>query len=180
LDESDEPTEGAPNIPGGVDRAEFYSLAYDESVRALTQQAGVLESIRSRAGLLITAANVVTALLATPAIRDRPGIGVGGWAAIIAFLVSMGLSLYILWPRGDWSFAFNANKLMSMIEGSNYDELWKLHRRLARLNQETIDDHRKRLDGMFRAFQLGAVLLVVEVVLWMLVLARVNVCGEVL
>ncbi len=160
--------------------SDFYALAYQESVRGLTQQASVLESIRTRSGLLITAANVVTALLATPAIRDRPGLGYGGWAAVLAFVLTMVASLFILWPRGRWSFALDAKKLIGMIEGPKYDELWKLHRRLAEVNQESIAEHGKRLDRMFLAFQAGAISLGVEVVLWVLVLAKITVNGEVL
>src|SRR5207249_393695 len=85
----------------------LYAVAYTESVRGVTQQAGVLDGARTRAGVLITAANVVTALLATPAIRDRPGgagLGPGGWLAIAAFVVSMASALYILWPWTGWRF----------------------------------------------------------------------------
>ncbi|HEU5203541.1 MAG TPA: hypothetical protein VFU17_04535 [Candidatus Limnocylindrales bacterium] len=173
-------TEVAQTGPVASDRSKFYELAYQESVRGLTQQAGVLESARTRSGLLITAANVVTALLATPAIRDRPGLGIGGWAAVVAFGVTMVASLYILWPRGRWSFAFDAKKLIEMIEGPKYDELWRLHKRLADLNQDSITAHRKRLGRMFVAFQIGAISLGVEVILWVLVLAKVTVNGEVL
>ena len=63
--------------PAGTDRDPFYS----------------------RAGLIITAANVVTALLATAAIRDRPGIGLGGWFAIAAFVIVMVLCLDVLAPQ---------------------------------------------------------------------------------
>jgi len=175
-----EPSEGGTALAEGEDRSDFYALAYQESVRGLTQQASVLESIRTRSGLLITAANVVTALLATPAIRDRPGLGYGGWAAVLAFVLTMVASLFILWPRGRWSFAFDATKLMGMIEGPKYDALWKLHRRLAEVNQESIFEHGKRLDRMFLAFQAGAILLGVEVVLWVLVLAKITVNGEAL
>jgi len=173
-------TQVAQAGPVVTDRSKFYELAYQESVRGLTQQAGVLESARTRSGLLITAANVVTALLATPAIRDRPGLGIGGWAAVIAFGVAMAASLYILWPRGRWSFAFEAKKLIEMIEGPKYDELWRLHRRLAELNQDSVTAHAKRLGRMFIAFEIGAISLGVEVVLWVLVLAKVSVNGEVL
>ena len=173
-----EPKLAATSEQSTEDRSEFYALAYQESVRGLTQQSGVLESARTRSGLLITAANVVTALLATPAIRDRPGLGIGGWAAILAFGLTMVASLYILWPRGRWSFAFDAKKLIEMIEGPKYDELWLLHRRLAELNQDSIVAHGRRLGRMFVAFEVGAVSLAIEVVLWVVVLAGLSLNGE--
>ena len=49
-----------------------YALAYQESVRGLTQQAGVVDNVRTRAGLLVTATSVVTALGSR---RSRRGDG---------------------------------------------------------------------------------------------------------
>src|SRR4051812_16520665 len=112
------------DIPAG--REELYEVAYNESVRGLTQQAGVLDNLRTRAGLLITAANVVTALLAAQAIANRPGIGLGGWAAIGAFVTCMALALYVLLPRGEWNFAFDAQAVVSIIEGKSEPSVARL------------------------------------------------------
>lgn len=173
---ADEATEGGFR----EGREEFYALAYQESVRGLTQQAGVLDNLRTRAGLLITAANVVTAFLAAQAITNRPGIGPGGTLAIAAFLVTMGLALYILLPKGEWNFAFDAKKLVTMIEGDRYSSIGALHRRLAELNEDSQTDNARKLDAMFVAFRLGCVALTVEVLLWVAVLGKVCINGVVL
>jgi hypothetical protein len=170
--------ENEPNVP--EERAPLYAIAYQESVRGLTQQAGVLDNARTRAGLLITAANVVTALLATQAIKDRPGLGPGGWLAIGFFLLSMALALYILWPRGSWNFAFDARELVRMIEPPSNYSVAQLHRRLALLNEESQEGNTARLRLMFKAFRWGCISLTAEVVLWVLVLAKWTVNGEVL
>jgi hypothetical protein len=161
-------------------REDYYALAYQESVRGLTQQAGVLDNVRTRAGLLITAANVVTALLATQAIGNRPGIGPGGGVAIGAFIVTMVLSLYILLPKGEWNFAFDAYKLHKMIEGEGYPSLGALQRRLARLNEDSQTANVTKLERMFSAFRWACVALTVEVIVWVVVLAKVTVCGVLL
>ncbi len=158
-------------------RDALYEVAYNESVRGLTQQAGVLDNLRTRAGLLITAANVVTALLAAQAIANRPGIGVGGWAAIGAFVACMALVLYVLLPWGDWNFAFDAQVVVAIIEGKSEPSIARLHRRLAFFNENSQQLNAARLKEMFSAFRWGCIALGVEVALWLVVLAKVNVCG---
>lgn len=92
-----------PTAP--ADRADLIAFAYSESVRSLSQQANVLDNIRTRAGLVITAANVVTALLAAPAIQSS-GLTLGGVLAFIAFAVVGALSVLILVPQKGWNFRF--------------------------------------------------------------------------
>jgi hypothetical protein len=159
------------------DRAPLYAVAYQESLRGLTQQAGVLDGARTRAGLLITAANVVTALLAGPAIKDRPGLGLGGWLAILAFIISMSLALYVIWPRRGWNFAFDAKAIIGMIDEPEKYSIATLHRRLAQLNEESWTTNAAMLDRIFEAFKWGCILLSVEVVLWVLVVAKTSIGG---
>lgn len=167
-----------PAVP--EDRKDMYALAYQESVRGLTQQAGVLDGVRTRAGLVITAANVVTAFLATPAIRDRPGgagVGPGGWVAIGLFVAVMVLALHILWPTHDWSFSFDARKIVGMIEGDKSYNLGGLQRRLAKLNEDSRDANETQIRSMFWDFKWACVALAAEVGVWVLVLAKVTVGG---
>lgn len=163
--------------PSDADRVTMFAAAYAESVRGLTQQAGVLESVRSRAGLLITAANVVTALLATPAIRDRPGIGAGGWLAIILFGLSMASAIYILLPWSKWHFAFDATKLTAKINASEWASLGPFHEELAGRNEVWWRSNAEQIERYFGAFKWGCIFLAVEVGAWMLVLAKIQVCG---
>lgn len=178
---TDEPLDAMPTVP--EDRKEMYALAYQESVRGLTQQAGVVDNVRTRAGLVITATSIVTALLATPAIRDRTGgagLGYGGWAAIALFAVSMFLAIKILWPKPDWSFAFDARKIVVMIEGDKGYNLGGLQRRLADFNERSQADNAERIATMFWDFKWSCVALVAEVAAWVLVLAKVTVGGTAL
>ena len=158
------------------ERAPLYAVAYQESVRGLTQQASVLDNIRTRGGLLISAAGVVTALLAAPAIKDH-GLTLGVWLAIACFVLSLGLALAIIWPRGSWTFAFDAVKVTQFIDAGKVENLGALHRRLAWDNEQFWSRNNRALGRMFDWFRFGCVALGAEVILWMLVLGNVSLMG---
>jgi len=100
------------------------ALGYDESVRNLGNQAGVLEALRGRASTLLSAAALVTSVLGgltlvapatsqTGAFRGAR-IGDWAWAAIIAFgLVGIG-TLLILWP---WNWIFENDSVQFVTDG---------------------------------------------------------------
>lgn len=47
-----------------------YQIAYDEAVRALSQQQSTIDSLRTRAGLLLSAAAITTSFLGAQALND--------------------------------------------------------------------------------------------------------------
>jgi len=47
-----------------------YELAYDEAVRALSQQQSVLDNFRTRAGILLSGAAIATSFLGGQALRS--------------------------------------------------------------------------------------------------------------
>jgi hypothetical protein len=49
----------------------LYKVVYDEAVRALSEQQAAIESVRSRAGLLLSAAAVTTSFLGAQALQGR-------------------------------------------------------------------------------------------------------------
>lgn len=159
-----------------ANRAAFYEVAYQEAIRGLSQQASVLDSLHTRAGLLLTAANVVTALFAVEAITDR-SITPGGGVAIALYLLSMGLAIYVLLPRTVWVFAWDAQKVTGIIEGDEEPNLAELHRMMAWRSERAWRGNAEHLRRLFNAFKYGCVALGGEVVLWVLVLSNVNVCG---
>jgi hypothetical protein len=72
-------------------------LAYELSLRALSQQEGVLNELRSRTGTLLAASSLVASFLGARAI----GSGDYRWLtvfALIAFAVSVLACLYVLLP----------------------------------------------------------------------------------
>ena len=48
---------------GLADKDILYKVAYDEAVRALSEQQGVIDSLRTRAGILLSAAAITTSFL---------------------------------------------------------------------------------------------------------------------
>ena len=93
------------------------------------------------------------------------------------FAVSMFLAIKILWPKPDWSFSFDARKIVQMIEGDRGYNLGGLQRRLAALNEESQAENAEHINSMFWDFKWSCVALVLEVGMWVLVLAKVTVGG---
>jgi len=58
-----------------------YRIAYDEAVRALSQQQSTIDSLRTRAGLLLSAAAITTSFLGAQALNDGDPSAVS-WLAL--------------------------------------------------------------------------------------------------
>lgn len=158
--------------PTGVP-AEVYQFIYQEALRSLTQQASVLDNLRGRAGLLLTAANVATAFLATTAVTARSTITPGGWLAIGAFVAAAILSVIVVMPQGSWNFSFKATDMIAKAESEPDKELTYYHRRLAQLNDDSYSKNQMKIDRLLQIFSVACVVVVVEIVLWVLVLGEV-------
>jgi hypothetical protein len=80
------------------DDAAIYEIAYAEAVRALSEQHELIESLRSRAGLILSVGAITSSFLGARA------LGPGGssaltWLALVAFATGSSLCLAVLWPR---------------------------------------------------------------------------------
>ena len=158
------------------DRAPLYQFVYAESLRSLTQQATVLDNIRTRAGLVITGANVVTALLAAPAIKDR-GLTNGAVIALVLFGAVGIMSLLMLLPQKGWNFRFGASDILARIEEKPEATLSDIQKRLAILNDDSYDKNEKKIARLFMWLRWASVFLFAEAGLWVLVLAKVSIGG---
>lgn len=67
------------------------ALAYNESLRALTQQAGVLDGLRTRTGILLAALSVTATFLGSMALNKGALTGWSG-AGMGAFAVAAALA----------------------------------------------------------------------------------------
>jgi hypothetical protein len=76
------------------DAAGGYALAYDEAVRALSQQRDSFESLRTRAGVVLSASAVATSLLARHAVSIW---ALSVFGALVASLAA------VLWPSREAS-----------------------------------------------------------------------------
>lgn len=81
----------------------IFRLAYETAAREHEQQQQVLENLRARAGLTLSAGSVAVGLLASAAIT--PGPDPRGWiaAGILLYLAGCAICVWILLPRGSFS-----------------------------------------------------------------------------
>jgi hypothetical protein len=150
------------------------NIAYEETVRGLTAQAGVLDNLRTRAGTLIAVASLVTSFLGGQALA-KPSFRAGalerqpleGWAivAIVAFVLVAVAAIVVLWPRR-WNFTMSAAVLLTDEWRALSSDEAKEH--LAAYHEENYESNRGQLDMLFWAFRVGCVLLVVETIAWIL------------
>jgi hypothetical protein len=89
--------EASEEIPRGDPR---YALAFSEGVRALSEQQAVIDSFRTRSGLLLSGAAIATSFLGQASLEH--GTSFFTWFAIALFGLLGAAVVAILWPRDDW------------------------------------------------------------------------------
>ena len=148
----------------------LYKVAYDEAVRALSEQREMIDGLRSRAGLLFSAAAVTTSFLGAQALQSG-GPGRFYWLALTGFVGVAMAMLAILWPQR-WEFTANPHEVIGFyIESTSPAPLEDLHRELV-IQMEA--GHLQNSAGLAKLvvyFQIANVLLAVEVMLWTIAIA---------
>jgi hypothetical protein len=150
-------------------RGELERLAYDLSLRTLGQQEAVLDELRSRTGILLTAIALVTSFLGARALQGgaSPWFGLTGLgAAVISILVS----IYVLAPKSRLTFLIDAPAVFEYFARAESD-LAEAHRTLAYWNQETWRGNQAVIDRLVSLFTKACGFLVLSVILWSLGLA---------
>jgi hypothetical protein len=151
-------------------------LAYDETVRAIAGQANVLDGLRSRAGVLLAAASLVTAFLggqalALPIVKngvvERSPIGGWGVVAVVAFVGVAFLTITILWPY-QWRFAMGAGPILAAGADPDPISFDDAQAQLAKYHEENYDLNEPKIDRLFWVFRVACLLLTVETVAWIL------------
>jgi hypothetical protein len=145
----------------------LYKVAYDEAVRALSEQQAVIDSFRNRAGLLFSSAAIAASFLGSQALRGRsPNPAV--WLALLCFVAVAVASLAILWPR-KWEGKANPRDLIeTYVESSQPAPIDNLHRDLSLHMHHSYLENREGLDQFASLLQVGSALLTLEVILWMI------------
>jgi hypothetical protein len=150
-----------------------YRLAYDASVRAIEDQARVLEDLRSRAGTMFAAAALVTSFLGGTALASSEA-GLTVVTAVGAFVAAALLTLLILWPFR-LRLSLSAREIIEKLDGNDGDarvEAASLLRELG-LQLETMYDRNARtIRPLFWCFRLAILFLTLEVAAWVVVLWR--------
>jgi hypothetical protein len=159
-----------------------YELAYEASIRAIDDQAKVVDGLRTRAGTLLAAAAVVLSFFAAQALRSAsvqdhaPILHSISYTsgAIAAFAGVAVLTVATLLPTG-FRFSVDAGRMLEIIERRAFDDpvgsieayqvVARQHRWLYAVNQRQI----RVLSWCLRG---ATVCLVAEVALWIVVLER--------
>ncbi len=151
----------------------LYKVAYDEAVRALSEQQAVVDSLRSRTGVLFSAAAVTTSFLGPQALYGGDG-SLFSWLALAAFTGVATALLAILWPRR-WEFTANPHRvIVACIESADSDSHEDLHRKLSLHMNSSYLENREAQERLFVFFQIANVLFAVELVLWIAAIAIVT------
>jgi hypothetical protein len=143
------------------------AIVYASAVRTIGQQEGVLESIRGRAGILLSAAAIATSFLVGLAIREGEGLGLWTGAASVAFGLVVAACLSILLPTADWWFRANGRKLVEgYLDADPPISLVDMHHALSLEMEEWSQKNKDKLDSMFQRFSFACIFLAVEIGLW--------------
>jgi len=148
-------------------------LAFDESVRALTLQSSVLDDLRARTGILLTAISLTATFVGSRALDD----GFSTWTeiAICLFLASAGFCLGILWPRGDWGFSLNASAVLDKyVRERDSASLDRMLEEIADVNQTNWQTNAERLKWLFWCFRLAVLALVLQVPCWLMAIGTAH------
>jgi hypothetical protein len=146
-------------------------LAYEEVVRALSQEAAALEGLRTRAGLLLSAASIATSFLGGQALHQAH-LHVLTWVAVAAF-VGLSISVtYVLWPHRDRRSAAMPSRLIARIADTDSPRRTReTLRALALFLEATYSDNEELVDRLSYGLRTAMVLLALEVAAWTAALA---------
>jgi hypothetical protein len=141
----------------------YERLAYEAAQRALDKQERLLEELRSRTGLLLAAASLAASFLGREAFASDPKRGFA-LAALLAFLVAVGASVYVLLPKSEkFIFAVVGSGLYLGLYDVK-DDLAEVYRRLAYDLDRFWDANDQEMQKLFASFRFAAGGLAVETV----------------
>jgi hypothetical protein len=142
-------------------------LALEESARSISQQQEALNSLHTRAGIVLSAAAIASSLFGAQMLRDD-SLSCLSWDALAAFVLAAGASLYVLWPRSDWRFSNSATTLLNIWVDKEDASIDTMRREVAEFNQGAWEDNQKKLGRLYVGFQVASAALGIEVVFWLI------------
>ena len=112
------------------DKNMLYRVAYEEAIRALSEQRNVIDSLRARGGLLFSAAAVTTSFLGAQVLQGGDS-SLASWLALLCFVAVAATSLAVLWPR-KWEATTNPHEVIeTYVEAADFVSVARLHRDLS-------------------------------------------------
>ena len=148
----------------------LYKVAYDEAVRALSDQQAAIESLRSRAGLVFSAAAISTSFLGAQVLHSGTTSFIP-WLALVGFVGVAITLLAILWPRR-WDLTIDPHEVIrTYVEAATPAPIEDLHRDLSFHMHRAYLENQAGLGKLFVFFQVANVLFILELVLWIVAVA---------
>jgi hypothetical protein len=154
-----------------------YRLAYEASVRAIEDQARVLEDLRSRSSTLVAAAALVTGFLGEAALTRADGLEPLSWAglAIASFVATAVAAFVVLWPVAV-GFTLSAAGILGVIEdraaeGTPVSSIEALGETALQL-ELLCDRNEPRIRLLLWVFRSAILFLSIEVAAWTVALWR--------
>jgi len=141
--------------------AKLEQEAHRIAAQALSQQEETLTELRARTGTLLTAASLVASFLGGQALT-RHGLSIWVIAALVAFGVSVVLSIYVLLPKTGLIFALDAPKTYNALYGVREDEE-EIDRRLAYWLQSVREENHPTVEQLTSTFEIAGFALLAEI-----------------
>ena len=144
-------------------------LAYDLALRTLGQQERLLEELRARTCVLLTATAIVVSFLGGRALATNGDawLTLTGTAAAIASIV---LGVYVLLPKSGLTFALHGAAVYEHFQAEG-TPLRDVQRTLSYWMKSAWDDNQNAIDRLIVFFRVACALLVLAIGLWSLELA---------
>jgi hypothetical protein len=136
-------------------------FVFDESLRALGEQAGRRDELRSRAGNIFAASAVATGFLGAEAFKADSTPRAWAWTAAVAFVVTGLAAVYVLLPTS-WAFTNDVGRLQTEWVDQGYS-LDTMYAGLAGYHDENLRSNEPKLRWRARAVTVAAVALVVDI-----------------
>jgi hypothetical protein len=160
--------QGNPRAPGDLDA---YKVAFDEAVRAIEGQRASVDEIRTRSGILLSAAAIITGFLGPSALQPGSTFVIA-LAAAALLLATVGPIVFVLLPTDGWAFSVGTkNLLRDYIEGDDPASMQELYRSLAWYLEVDWEANKELLDVRYRLFTIAALALVGETMAWLIAIA---------
>ncbi len=169
---------------------EAYALLYAEAIRNLSAQESSLDELRGRAGVMLSAAGVVSAFLGSSTLTIASGLstkptiaatglstpGTEPWIVAIVYVLILIPSVMTvaaacffvgLLPTRTWGLRVGIHELLgAYIEGDQPATMPEIHRSLAWWADASQKDNQPSLDEMYKKFGWGAKLFIGSLIGW--------------
>jgi hypothetical protein len=145
-------------------QGELESLAYELSLRSLTQQEARLDELRARTATLLAASSLVSSFLGARTVER----GAVGWLAVLAlasFAISVVASVYVLLLKPRLIFSVRGTRLLEA-DYRDADRTVEAHRRLSYWLEDFVDANQPTVNRLFDVYRVAAVAVLIEVILW--------------